>query len=145
VLKLLEGNPGHRPVPPDPRPERITLPRCPRHVYGDGRREWNRIAKAMHEAGLLTQLDRAALAAYCAAYGRWVQAEDALRAVPVLLIQSKSGGLYQNPYLSTVQSTFRDMLRAIGELGLSPTSRPRAAGAGAALEAGDPIHSRYGL
>ncbi len=32
--------------------------------------EWKRLAQEMHRLGIISQLDRAALAAYCQAYGR---------------------------------------------------------------------------
>jgi hypothetical protein len=34
---------------------------------------------------ILTELNRAALAAYCQAYGRWVEAERKLQETPMLL------------------------------------------------------------
>jgi hypothetical protein len=33
----------------------------------------------MHRLGIISQLDRAAMAAYRQAYGRWVEAERAMR------------------------------------------------------------------
>lgn len=39
----------------------------------------------MHEAGVLTIADRGAPAAYCQAWGRWVEAEVQLCKTPVLL------------------------------------------------------------
>jgi P27 family predicted phage terminase small subunit len=145
ALKILEGNPGRRPILPDPRPERVVLPRCPEHIDDLGRREWNRVARAMFTAGLLTQLDRAGLAAYCVAWSRWVKAEEALARVPALIIKSKAGGMYQNPYLGVAQAALRDLMRTMAELGLSPTSRPRATGAGTPFDAHDPVHAQYGL
>lgn len=98
----------------------------------------------MFTAGLLTQLDRAALAAYCVAWSRWVKAEEQLEQVPALIIKGRTGGLFQNPYLSVAQGALRDLMRTMAELGLSPTSRPRAGGAGP-MGAADPVHARYGL
>lgn len=47
--------------------------------------EWKRIAEALNRIGLLTQVDRAALAAYCQAYGRWMEAERKLTETPTIL------------------------------------------------------------
>ena len=48
---------------------------------------------------ILTELDRAALAAYCQAYGRWVEAERKLHETPMLL-KLPSGYVQQNPWLT---------------------------------------------
>lgn len=62
ALKRLQGNPGKRALnESEPRPA-ATLPRCPSHLQGEARAEWRRVARALHESGLLTQVDRAALA-----------------------------------------------------------------------------------
>jgi P27 family predicted phage terminase small subunit len=37
------------------------------------------VASELHGMGVLTTIDRAALAAYCQAYGRWVEAEERMR------------------------------------------------------------------
>ena len=59
---------------------------------------------APYAAGLMTELDRAALAAYCAAYGRWAQAEQAINRMAAkdelnaaLMIKTTSGNAIQNP------------------------------------------------
>ena len=56
-------------------PER--LPPCPGHLTAAAAKEWRRVAKALHGMGVVTAIDRAALAAYCQAYGRWVEAGGA--------------------------------------------------------------------
>lgn len=61
------------------------LPRCPAHLDRVARNEWRRLATPMFEAGVLTLADRAALAAYCQAYARWVEAEEKLKETPRLL------------------------------------------------------------
>jgi P27 family predicted phage terminase small subunit len=52
---------------------------------------------------ILTELDRAALAAYCQAYGRWVEAERKLHETPMLL-KLPSGYVQQNPWLCVRRS-----------------------------------------
>ena len=85
ALKLIDGNPGKRPiVGHEPRPP-ASRPTCPAHLSASAKAEWKRLAGALNRIGLLTQVDRAALAAYCQAYGRWVEAEKKLAETPALL------------------------------------------------------------
>ena len=48
---------------------------------------------------MLTLFDRAALAAYCQAWGRWVEAEERLRETPPL-VKTPSGYIQQSPWLT---------------------------------------------
>ena len=81
-LKILEGNPGKRPIRGnEPQPPR-SQPTCPAHLSPTAKAEWKRLAQSLNKIGLLTQVDRAALAAYCQSYGRWVEAERKLAETP---------------------------------------------------------------
>ena len=110
-----------RPAPP-PVPR---LPTCPSHLNPAAAAEWRRIAKALQQAGVLTTFDRAALAAYCQAYGRWVEAEERLRETPTLF-KTPSGYVQQSPWLGIVNKQLELMGRYMVELGHD--ARPRGAG-----------------
>ena len=86
---------------------------------------------------ILTELDRAALAAYCQAYGRWVEAERKLHETPILL-KLPSGYVQQNPWLTIANKQLELMHKYLSEFGLSPVSRSRVslAGHGARLGTG---------
>jgi phage terminase small subunit len=77
-LKLIEGNRGKRPINRKEAKTIPALPDPPPHLTADGLEEWRRVAGWLHKIGLLSEVDRAALAAYAQAYGRWVQAERAI-------------------------------------------------------------------
>ena len=100
------------------------LPRCPVHLNRAAAVEWRRVAKALHEAGVLTTFDRAALAAYCQAYGRWVEAEERLRETS-MLIRTPSGHVQQSPLLGIVHKQLEIMGRYMVELGMTPAARSR--------------------
>lgn len=100
------------------------LPRCPAHLSDVARREWRRLAPVLHEAGILTVADRAALAAYCQSYGRWVEAEEQLQKTPSLL-KAPSGYVQQSPWLSVANKQLELMGRYMSELGLTPSARTR--------------------
>jgi P27 family predicted phage terminase small subunit len=123
-LKMLEGNPGRRPLNAgEPRPQR-KIPTCPAHLCPSAKAEWRRLAHQLHTLGILTELDRAPLAAYCQAYGRWVEAERKLKETPTLL-KLPSGYLQHNPWLTIANKQLELMHKYISELGLSPVARTR--------------------
>jgi P27 family predicted phage terminase small subunit len=136
TLKLLEGNPGKRPLnhhEPQPASDK---PTCPSHLSGEARKEWNRISKDLHQAGLLTRIDKTALAIYCQAWQRWVEAEENLKKVgPV--VKSPSGYPVLNPFWSVANKAMSQMQKALVEFGMTPSSRSRinlAESGGDALE-----------
>ena len=124
AVRRRNGNPGKRgynpaePVPPE------GLPDCPDHLSEVARAEWERIAEALYDMGVLTTVDRAALAAYCQAYGRWVEAEEKLKETPVML-KTPSGYVQQSPWLSVSNKQLELMGRYMAELGITPASRSR--------------------
>ena len=123
-LKLLQGNPGKRPMneyeaKPEPR-----LPTPPVHLSKEARKEWRRSGAFLLQLGLISDLDRAAFAAYCTAYGRWIEAEEALRTYGVM-IKSPNGFPMQSPYLSVANKAMEQMRSLLSEFGVSPATRTR--------------------
>jgi P27 family predicted phage terminase small subunit len=130
-LKIIEGNPGKRRLnPKEPHPE-PTLPTPPSILVGDALDEWNRVSVELYRLGCLTGLDRAALAAYCQAYGRWVAAERALEEIarqnPLasLMIKTSNGNAIQNPLVGIANRAAADMVRYATEFGMSPAARSK--------------------
>jgi P27 family predicted phage terminase small subunit len=76
ALRRLEGNPSKRPYPKnEPQPD-PSQPDCPEWLSDDAKEEWDRVAPQLNRLGLLTQIDRTALAAYCQSYAKWKHAEE---------------------------------------------------------------------
>ena len=78
----------------------------------------------MHALRIISQLDRAALAAYCQAYGRWVEAEKKLKETPTL-IKLPSGYIQPSPWLAISTKQLELMHKFMSDLGLSPAARSR--------------------
>ena len=123
-LKLIEGNPGKRRSRTREASPRLLIPTCPAHLSPSAKAEWKRLAREMHTLGIITNLDRSALAAYCQAYGRWVEAEKKLKETP-LLIKLPSGYIQQSPWLAISHRQLELMHKYMTDLGLSPVSRTR--------------------
>jgi P27 family predicted phage terminase small subunit len=118
-----------------------SLPRCPPHLNRAAVTEWRRIAGALQKAGVLTTFDRAALAAYCQAWGRWVEAEERLRETPPL-VKTPSGYVQQSPWLTIANKQLELMGRYMVELGLTPAARSRVMGTAALSPPSLPVQIR---
>lgn len=131
-LKLVKGNPGKRPMnTAEPIPVR-DLPNPPTELTDDAKVEWGRVSEELYRLGLLTGIDRAALAAYCQAYGRWAQAERSLAEMakrdPLtggLLVKTTNGNAIQNPLVGVANKALADMVRYAVEFGMTPSARSR--------------------
>jgi len=138
-VHLLRGNPsklsaadlagGNVRVP-------IVIPPCPQHLGSAARTEWRRITPHLVNAGLVTELDRASLAAYCQAWGEWALLEAKVKSLMAskgadgvergsdALIDVTSSGYKQVAALVQVRDRALDrMLRFAKEFGLTPASR----------------------
>ena len=80
------------------------LPSCPEHLTAPAARGSGGGWRGLRETGVLTAIDRAALAAYCQAYGRWVEAEERMR--DTLLFKTPSGYVQQSPWLKSSTSSW---------------------------------------
>ena len=125
ALRKLEGNPGHRPlndrepVPPS------GVPDCPDYLTEEARAEWFRTCAALRQMGLLSAADRTALAAYCTAYSRWVEAEAQVRKFGAIVKSPEKGFPMKSPYLSIAEQAMEAMRKFMIEFGLTPSSRSR--------------------
>ena len=124
ALKALAGNPGKRALnPSEPKPSGI--PTCPRHLDKEAKVEWRRISGELLMLGLLTLIDRAALAGYCSAWSRWVAAELSIQKFGTVIKSPKSGYPIQNPYVGIANTALDQMRKFATEFGLTPASRSR--------------------
>jgi P27 family predicted phage terminase small subunit len=82
------------------------------------------VVRVFGQTGVITQVDRAALAAYCQSWGRWVEAEETV-ARTGLVIKTTNGNLVQNPLLGIANRAKADLQRWANELGFTPASRTR--------------------
>jgi P27 family predicted phage terminase small subunit len=124
ALRRAQGNPGKRAYNHDEPVAPKGLPTCPGHLSKAAQDEWDRLAQVLHEMGVVTLVDRAALAAYCQCYGRWVEAEEKLQSTPMLL-KTATGYVQQSPWLSISNKQLELMGRYMTELGLTPAARSR--------------------
>lgn len=137
-LHVIHGNPGRRPLPADEAHPDIEIPTKPAHITGPAATEWRRITHQLADLGLLTLIDRAALAGYCAAYGRWVEAEDKLKKTG-MVIKTTNGNIVQNPLIGVCNRCLEIMHKFLTEFGMTPSSRAKAKTVDRKKPAGGPM------
>lgn len=140
ALKVLEGNPGKRPLNEyEPVPPKGTI-ECPDWLEEEAKREWERLAPSLEAMGVLTTADLTAFAGYCQAYARWREAEEFI-SQHGSIFQTPSGYVQQVPQVSIAQQNLKIMQSLCAEFGLTPATRARiiAGGGGNDGASDDPM------
>jgi len=123
-LRILEGNRSRRPLNEnEPKPKQV-MPECPDHLSDEAKKQWNKLGKQLFDVGILTELDGDALAMYCDAWARWVNAKEMLDKHGAVF-KSKNGFPALNPYFAVASQAFEQMRRILQEFGMTPSSRTR--------------------
>lgn len=139
VIKLLRGNPGRRALDlgDGVNPE-VAIPSPPSHLTKEARKEWRRVTAELEELGLISRLDRAALAIYCQSWARLVQAEEAMEAKrraaeaagldtfdACFTQQTPTGFTRESVLIRLIGKLQQDCDRYLASFGMSPSSRSR--------------------
>lgn len=124
ALKILEGNPGKRPLNENEPKLQKKAPKCPPWLEPEAKKEWKRMAKTLEAIGVLTQIDATAFAGYCQAYARWKEAEEFLTKHGTIF-KTPSGYIQQVPQVSIAQTYLKVMKDFCSEFGLTPAARSR--------------------
>jgi P27 family predicted phage terminase small subunit len=120
------GDPGKRPLSVDePQPE-PAIPDCPPELGDAAKREWDRLVDELATLRILTNLDHAALAAYCNAYPLWADSIGAIQKYGTM-VKSPNGYPVQSPYIAIANRQAEIMLRIASEFGFTPASRSHIA------------------
>lgn len=121
ALKIARGN--TRTSAGEPKPRRVA-PKPPAHLSAEAAEQWPRLVRLLMPLGVLTEADGDALAAYCAAYARWADAERHLTEDGVI-VKSPTGYPIQNPYLAVANKALEQMDRYLSKFGMTPADRTR--------------------
>ena len=142
ALKALQGNPGKRtPSVGDGVNPVIEIPSAPKHLSKEAAKEWKRITPLLEELGLISGLDRSALALYCQATGRLAELEMAFNGQVARLVAdgadysdavyqashavTPSGYAQQSVMVQLIKSHRDQLNRYLMHFGLSPAARGR--------------------
>jgi len=107
------------------------LPSAPRYLSVSAKKEWRRVGKLLLKHNLISRLDFTAFAAYCQAYGLWVEIEERLN-----IFRQDGENIFSDKNNKEHASEIQQLLRLsqqmstrvhklLQEFGLSPSSRSK--------------------
>lgn len=118
-LKLLQGNPGKRPLS-SAGPFIEGIPEKPEDLDKDASQEWDRLTSAL--AGILSPASRGTLLCACDAYSQLMAAKRVLQKEGNTYTTKGEGGLMirQHPQVRMREAARRSYQLALSELGAAP-------------------------
>lgn len=129
VFRLITNDRPGRINKEEAQPDRAPPP-CPDWLPPAAAAKWKEVAPRLEAAGLLTEIDGDALAAYCTAFARFVQAEqDAQKFSDMdptthgIMARTSNGTPILNPLMGALATLRRDVARMAAELGMTPAGR----------------------
>lgn len=131
----LRGNPSKKPAGAllDELQPDVEIPNCPRHLWPAAKTEWRRLARELERYGLISKLDRGALAICCQEWARieWAEAKIAEANAKDesgeagMIERAQSGYRQQSVYLTILRKSQLVYERYLQHFGLSPAARSR--------------------
>lgn len=140
VMKLVQNNPGRRPINKDePKPDSLDVA-CPAELTDPvSQREWADTIVPAIERRQITSAERVMAIAHCELWGTWrSQVIDAARH-PHVVATGANKYPTPNPARGMANKTLQLLLKVDAELGLTPTSRTRVTATGAPISPANPL------
>lgn len=125
-IKILNDNPGKRPLNKnEPKPKEELL-QCPYWLKKDrlAYNEWKRIVPELYLLRLLTTIDRVALELYCSQYSIYRQSMEIIRKEG-LTTNNIRDGFKAIPEVAIAREAAKTIKALCIEFGLTPSSRSR--------------------
>src|SRR5262245_34316505 len=99
-------------------------PSCPGWLVPEAKREWRRAVKQLLALGILAEIDRALLAAYCEAWAEFAAVSADLEKTS-RLVETDKGNVIQSPLVGIRNRAAERLLRLAAQFGMSPAARTR--------------------
>lgn len=122
-LKVLQGNPGRRPINHKEPEPKAASPHPPRGLYGEARKIWQHMAPELCRLGLVTELDCHHFARVCRLEALGMRMLRKAEKQPVTI--TKSNGEQPSGEFSAALRAFEAADRWWMRFGISPSERTR--------------------
>ena len=128
ALKVLEGNPGKRPLnKEEPKAPALESP-PPVWLSEIGRQAWIDIQAELKASGIITELDRVALELLCAAYAEFRECAEFVAENGRTYTSTTEDGaemIRAYPEYAMMQESWRRCSGMLGNFGMTPAARSR--------------------
>jgi P27 family predicted phage terminase small subunit len=136
ALRKLQGNPGKRPLNRDEPAPAPGEPPMPMGLSAAAQAEWRTIVAELLTLNVLSIVDGKALAAYCHNFSRWMEAEEEITRLGLIVEEPITKGqgedaiivgykYKRNPGVTISNDAQKLMKSFLIEFGLTPASRSR--------------------
>jgi len=121
-LKIMEGNPGKRPLNLN-EPKLLTIAlECPEELSCNAKKIWNRFYPEMERIGILKIIDEMAFAGLCQNYAIYLETEKFLEENGRVM-RTRSGAIKARPEVAISNNALNFVKAFASEFGLTPSSR----------------------
>jgi P27 family predicted phage terminase small subunit len=106
------------------------FPDSPDYLDDVALEEWCRIRTTLESMGVMSDVDMAALSAYCMSFSRWVTLGREIKAQGMagLVETDEKGKTSQTALVKVQDQAFTQMFKALAEFGFTPSSRSKVIG-----------------
>lgn len=105
--------------------EKINISKPPSFLRADSKKKYYAISEMLVNEGKWKPGDEIALAALCANYQHWIDAEKAIKSTGQLTFETDTGYKQQIPEIGIANNCMKSMLSFIREFGLTPSTRAK--------------------
>lgn len=125
ALKVLEGNPGKRPLPEnEPKPDNPSLV-CPDWLTDEAKILWNKYALVIKDLGVFKQTDEMSFATLCQEMGRYIELQKIMNERDSYTTKNARGGSKPYPEMAMARECLKNIRALMAEFGMTPSSRTR--------------------
>ena len=106
----------------------VRIPKPPALLKGEALAEYKRITAELAKIGLITEIYRGPISAYCQVWARWVDAEKHLKGKAKgdgMIVKTPNGYPIQSPWLAIANKALEQMRALATEFGMTPASLAR--------------------
>lgn len=128
ALKVVQGNPGKRPLNKKEPKSKRALPPAPEYLSTECQDQWRNMAKMLFDSGVLLQQDCPAFEMMMDCYEEIIKCRELIKIDGrTYHTQDKNGNLMikGNPAVSQLRAADRQFKNYLVEFGMTPSSRSR--------------------
>lgn len=122
ALKVLDGNPGRRPLNANEPPVSLGVPECPDWLSDVAKQKWFELISLLDKSRLMAREYATALALACEHYATAREAAGLIQEHGVL-VDGRDGEAVKNPACQIFKDNSLAFAKYMVEFGLSPSSR----------------------